>query len=303
MTAAEPHVPAPATGGPLAAAPAAPAVGAAPGNVSHALEEINDETRSFLGSKPQVRDALERSPLAAEALKACQSLCYPRFVTEAQITRLEEALERAKQMNIAVNTREVQRALKAAQDPAALDAVIGQIEQGVSVKIQVGEDIEAASQVAGEAKALEAGPVAESPYLTDALRRAPGRVRGGLGLATRTRLLEPGIGTGPFPGQIAARMRAIGDFKNWADFRQTFWKLVAEDPGLNQGWRPANLKRMLNGEAPFAGKIAGKVQATGGGANARLQLNHIRALKNAGEVFDLDNIEIVTGVFHAAIGD
>jgi hypothetical protein len=52
-------------------------------------------------------------------------------------------------------------------------------------------------------------------------------------------------------------MRAIGDFRDWADFRQTFWKLVAEDPALNQGWTPQNLQRMRDGSAPFAGRIGG----------------------------------------------
>ena len=212
-------------------------------------------------------------------------------------------------MNIAVNTREVQRALKAAKDPADLDAVIGEVERGVNVKIQVGQDIEEATgQATGEAKALEAGPATDSPYLTDELRRVPGRAHGGQQLPTRTRLLgkegekEVSFGQGPMPGQIAARLRAFGEFKNWADFRQTFWKLVAADPALNQGWRPENLARMREGLAPFAGKILGVPQATGGGANAVLQLNHIQPLKNAGAVFDLDNIEIVTRLVHEAIG-
>jgi hypothetical protein len=143
---AELHAPASATGEPPASAPAAPGTGASPASAApatgtaaataaHTWEGINDETRTFLGSNPKVRAALEHSPLAAEALKACASLCYPRFVTEPQIARLEEALEQAERVDIAVNTREIQRALKAAQNPADLDAVIGQVEQGVRSRI------------------------------------------------------------------------------------------------------------------------------------------------------------------------
>ena len=79
--------------------------------------------------------------------------------------------------------------------------------------------------------------------------------------------------------------------------------MVAEDGQLNQGWSAQNLARMRAGRPPFAGEIAGVKQATGGGSNAVLQLNHIRAIKNAGEVFDLDNIEIVTPLVHGRLGD
>jgi|GEM_PF-3189712 hypothetical protein len=47
----------------------------------------------------------------------------------------------------------------------------------------------------------------------------------------------------------------------------------------------------------------GVSQATGGGSNAVLQLNHIRTLENAGGVYDLGNIEVVTLWFHHRIGD
>ena len=60
---------------------------------------------------------------------------------------------------------------------------------------------------------------------------------------------------------------------------------------------------MRDGHPPFVGRIAGVQHATGGGSNAVLQLNHIRAIKNAGGVFDLDNIGIVSPLVHAAVGD
>jgi hypothetical protein len=268
-----------------------------------AWEGINDETRSMLESSPQVREALEHSPLAAEALKACHSLCYPRFVTQGQIARLETALERAENLNVAVNEREVQRALHAAGSPQDLDHVISQIETGVEARIQVGQDLEEAGAVAGQAPAEEVGSADEGLYLTPTLRNAPGTAHGGSGLAVRDRLLEPNSGIGPMPGQIAARLRAWGRFSSFSELRETFWRMVAQDRRLSQGWSPANIRRMSEGHAPFVGRIGGVPHATGGGANAVLQLNHIRAIKNAGGVFDLDNIEIVSPLLHAAVGD
>ena len=273
----------------------------APANV--AWQGINDETRSMLRGSPQVREALEHSPLAAEALKFCHSLCYPRFVAEAQIARLETALERAERLNVAVNEREVQRALHAAGTSADLDHVIAQIETGVEARVQVGEEFEEAGGVAGQAPANEVGSVDEGFYQTPTLRNAPGYAHGGTHLAARARLLEPGSGIGPMPGQIARRLRAFGRFRNFDELRETFWRMVADDRQLGQGWTPQNLARMRDGHPPFVGRIAGVQHATGGGSNAVLQLNHIRAIKNAGGVFDLENIEIVSPLVHAAVGD
>jgi hypothetical protein len=93
-------------------------------------------------------------------------------------------------------------------------------------------------------------------------------------------------------------------FNDFADFRSAFWRLVADDPilgrvrrGQGPGWSAANKARMRNGLAPFAGS-----GGTGGGSNALLQLNHKQALKNAGALYDLDNIEVVTPWFHQRIG-
>lgn len=274
-----------------------------PAPASVAWQGINDETRSMLRGSPQVREALEHSPMAAEALKFCHSLCYPRFVTEPQITRLENALERAERLNIAVNEREVQRALHASGTAEDLDHVISQIETGVEAKVQVGEEFEEAGGAAGQAPAEEVGSADEGLYQTSTLRNAPGYAHGGSQLAPRARLLEPGSGIGPMPGQVARRLRAFGRFRNFDELRETFWRTVAADPQLGQGWTPQNLARMRAGRPPFVGRIGGVQQATGGGSNAVLQLNHIRAIKNAGGVFDLDNIEIVTPLLHQAIGD
>lgn len=299
----ETPTPAAGQGASRAPVPSTAAGAAVPAADSVAWQGINDETRSMLRGSPQVREALEQSPLAAEVLKFCQSLCYPRFVTEAQIAQLETALERAERLNVAVNEREVQRALHAAGTSGDLDHVIAQIETGVEARVQVGQEFEEAGGVAGQAPAEEVGSVDEGFYQTPTLRNAPGYAHGGTDLTAQARLLEPGSGIGPMPEQIARRLRAFGRFRNFDELRETFWRMVADDRQLSQGWTPQNLARMRDGHPPFVGRIAGVEHATGGGSNAVLQLNHIRAIKNAGGVFDLDNIEIVSPLVHAAVGD
>lgn len=157
----------------------------------------------------------------------------------------------------------------------------------------------------GEARGTEA---------TSVLRSRPGRATGGENLPDVRgqwfpEIRDPVTGRGipgtmdiriaQIPGQIARKLRRIGDFKNFADFRETFWKLVASDPILSKGWSPRNLARMRNGRPPFVHTS----QAVGGRSNAVYQLNHKQALKNEGDVYNLDNIEIVTPLLHGAIGD
>jgi uncharacterized protein len=149
--------------------------------------------------------------------------------------------------------------------------------------------------------------IIEDPNVkTDSLRRTPGRVTGGDNLPTingnwfgerpgPNGNIPPGR-IAPIPKQIAQRLKNIGDFRSFEDLRQTFWRLVAEDPGLAPpgGWRPSNMTLMRNGQPPQAHGS----QQTGGGSNAVLQLNHRQALEHAGEVYDLDNLEVVTPKMH-----
>lgn len=145
-------------------------------------------------------------------------------------------------------------------------------------------------------------PIIEDPNVnSDRLRQLPGRAAGGerLAVVNGNWFGETPGRIAPIPGQIAQRMRAIGDFRNFAEFRQTFWQLVAEDARLAppNGWSPANLTLMRSGLPP---RVIGS-QATGGRANAVLQLNHRHALEHGGDVYDLDNLEVVTPVMHGGM--
>jgi hypothetical protein len=141
------------------------------------------------------------------------------------------------------------------------------------------------------------------PELTERLRRRPGVAEGGEGTMTITgQWLEGGIGL--FPRQIAERMRGM-HFNNFDQFKSVFWMMVASDPVLGlpytpqrgYGWSPSNLGRMRRGYAPFASEG----RQTGGGSNAKWQLNHILAIERGGPVYNIDNIEIVDPVMHRDI--
>jgi hypothetical protein len=100
------------------------------------------------------------------------------------------------------------------------------------------------------------------------------------------------------PGQIARRMRSM-TFRNWRDFRETFWRLVAQDSQLSPNFSAANRARMASGRAPF---VIGE-EAVGGRANAVYQINHTRPLEQGGSLFDMDYLEIITPRVHQALGD
>ena len=142
---------------------------------------------------------------------------------------------------------------------------------------------------------------------TSVLRGRPGVASGGEDLPNVTGqwfhpqkgdpgALDPRVAR--IPGQIAAKLRGM-HFKNFDDFRETFWKMVAADPVLSTGWSPANLSRLKRGLAPFAPAS----EAVGGGSNAVYQLDHKLAIKNEGGVYDMSNIDIVTPGFHAKAGE
>ena len=145
----------------------------------------------------------------------------------------------------------------------------------------------------------EASTIIDEGLATSLIRSRPGYAEGGANLPViRGRWFDPlRARIAPFPGQIAERMRRIGYFKNWREFRETFWKLVELDPILRVGWSDANLSLMRQGLAPFVETS----QAVGGRSNAVYHLNHIMPLEHGGPLYDFDNIEIVSPLFHVEI--
>ena len=281
--------------------PAAPAKreapGAAPPHVD-IFEGVTQETRDEL-NKPEekeLKQALEENPLAAEALKRCQSLCYPKFALKRQIQEIERILEHAKDAGVNVDFARLQDHLRdhSIQTVADLDQAIADMKVALEYQKDLGDVI--ASKLE-----LETRPNYRDQSTTaDSLRRQPGTASGGENLkAQGAGWIKEGK-VGIFPKQIADQMRGM-NFRNFDDFRATFWRLVAADAELSKGWGPQNLTLMRNGRAPFAIK-AEKGQGQGRAAVV-FNLDHKQALKNAGQVYDMDNIDVVSPKFHFEVGE
>lgn len=274
----------------------------------NALEEITPETKALLDARPDIKRALERAPRASNALKKCNSPCFPEFVSPTQVDRLERMLETAEISGIVHNQERLTNFLRSKQNWKEIEGALDEIEKDLTTKREVlGEFGEAGKRIGGDRVTPEGSPA------TTSVRSQPGTATGGEKLPDISGQWFPEVrdsakGRGiagtrdirvaQIPGQVARKLRNMS-FKNFDDFRETFWKFVANDPSLKQGWSPRNLKRMQDGLAPAVPPS----QRTGGGANAVYQLNHKQALKDAGDVYDLNNIEVVGPAFHGNIGD
>ncbi|RMP59486.1 hypothetical protein ALQ18_01340 [Pseudomonas marginalis pv. marginalis] len=126
-------------------------------------------------------------------------------------------------------------------------------------------------------------------------REDPGIVTGGGQAITGSWLGAASQGEGaPIPSQIADKLRGQ-EFKNFRAFREAFWKAVANDSGLSSQFNRQNLLRILNGKAPYTSELehAGK--------SGKFELHHKAFISEGGEVFDIDNIYVVTPKLHKQI--
>ncbi|HCB1572257.1 TPA: S-type pyocin domain-containing protein [Klebsiella quasipneumoniae] len=130
----------------------------------------------------------------------------------------------------------------------------------------------------------------------------------------RDRREDPGVATGvgqpvsgiwlgaasqgegaPIPSQIADQLRGK-EFKNFREFRETFWKAVANDSELSKQFSSVNLARMKNnGYAPYA------IPSEQVGGKVKFELHHVVFLKNNGELYGIDNLRVVTPKEHDAL--
>jgi hypothetical protein len=98
---------------------------------------------------------------------------------------------------------------------------------------------------------------------------------------------------GAIPAQIAEKMVGM-EFKSFDDFRKSFWKNVAADVNLSKGFNTKDLIDMQKGMAPLVqhpGQQVGKL--------AKYNLHHKKPISSGGEVYNLDNIIIVTPQYHS----
>jgi hypothetical protein len=98
----------------------------------------------------------------------------------------------------------------------------------------------------------------------------------------------------PIPSQIADQLRGK-EFRNFREFRESFWKAVAGDPILSQQFNLRNRVRMQNGRSAYVRK-AEKI-----GARTKYELHHKHLISLSGQVYDIDNITLTTPKRHIEI--
>ena len=127
------------------------------------------------------------------------------------------------------------------------------------------------------------------------LRRLPGVVKGVGKVIQGDRWLRGSHGNAGFvPAQIAQRL-AGRNFKNFDKFREAFWQEVAADANLSKGFTFDDLVAMRKGNAPAVDAR----QALGG--RATYELHHAKPIQHGGEVYDVDNIVVVTPRYHKEV--
>ncbi|EIK68919.1 S-type pyocin family protein [Pseudomonas synxantha BG33R] len=126
-------------------------------------------------------------------------------------------------------------------------------------------------------------------------REDPGVVTGNGQSITGSWLGAASQGEGsPIPSQIADKLKGQ-EFKNFRAFREAFWKTVANDSELASQFKRQNLSIMLDGKTPFSSKSEWV------GESVKFEIHHKIFISQGGEIFDIDNIYIVTPKRHKEI--
>ncbi|MDD1011231.1 S-type pyocin domain-containing protein [Pseudomonas shahriarae] len=126
-------------------------------------------------------------------------------------------------------------------------------------------------------------------------RNDPG-VASGYGEPVPSRWLEAAAqGEGAaIPLQIADKLRGK-EFKSFRVFRETFWKTVFNDGKLADLFNATSLNEMKKGKAPIV-----RFSDTAG-ARVKYELHHKVGLAEGGDLYNADNINIVTPKAHVEI--
>ena len=101
---------------------------------------------------------------------------------------------------------------------------------------------------------------------------------------------------GLFPKRIANKLKGK-NFNSFAEFRSEFWKAVADDPEFFEQFGRSGQSEMLKGNAPFT-KVSQQV-----GKKKKYEIHHKTPIHDGGEVYDMDNLVIVTPRYHKEILD
>ena len=127
-------------------------------------------------------------------------------------------------------------------------------------------------------------------------RNSAGVVTGGENLTNAKRMMHGSQGNvGVIPKEIADKMRGR-QYSNFDAFREDFWKTVADSSYASE-FSNSNIGRMRNGRAP---KVV--LDQTYGQLESYI-LHHKTPIHAGGEVYNLDNLAIVTPRMHQEILD
>ena len=126
-------------------------------------------------------------------------------------------------------------------------------------------------------------------------RDKPGVVTGQGEDVTEIWLERAGQGLGaPIPSQIADKLRGR-ELSSFDQFRKAFWLAVSEDMELLKGFNRSNQRLIKRGNAPFC------VEDDAQGGRERFEIHHIKEIQYGGEVYDVDNLSVVTPKRHIDI--
>ncbi|WP_434523882.1 S-type pyocin domain-containing protein [Photorhabdus asymbiotica] len=126
-------------------------------------------------------------------------------------------------------------------------------------------------------------------------RNQPGVVTGRGQKIEGNWLSRAGQGMGvPIPSQIADKLRGKR-FNSFDDFRKAFWKEVADDPELSKQFNSHNKEFLKRSYSPYSPRQEHV------GNREKYELHHVKFIKDGGEVYNLDNLRVVTPKRHIEI--
>ncbi|WP_420708469.1 HNH endonuclease signature motif containing protein [Pseudomonas sp. LY10J] len=95
----------------------------------------------------------------------------------------------------------------------------------------------------------------------------------------------------PVPASVAERLRGRS-FASFDSFRRAFWREVGREQGLISNWATRNQDFVRKGNAPQVRKEERR------GRRVAYEIHHVKQISEGGEVYDLDNLVVLTPNAH-----
>ncbi|MGJ0628264.1 hypothetical protein ACR71F_09130, partial [Xenorhabdus bovienii] len=154
---------------------------------------------------------------------------------------------------------------------------------------------ELAPIVESRKKAEDKKKEAEEKVAKESKRDKPGTATGKGEKVEGKWLEDAGKGNGaPIPDKIADKLRGK-EYKSFDSFRKKFWTEVSKVPELLKKFNNGNKKLLSKGRSPYTSK-----KESVGGRKVH-ELHHDKPISKGGEVYDMDNIRVVTPNRHIEI--